>query len=95
MNNVESARRIEVRFMSRVRQDYKGRIVEVTSIPLRDGGFTAHFDLERHAGNHIDVTHFESGQRLNTDEEALATGIRLGQHQIDVGYEVDTPVVNQ
>jgi hypothetical protein len=37
--------------------------------------------------------YFESGQRFDTDEEALAAGVRLGQHQIDIGYEPKTPVV--
>jgi hypothetical protein len=78
--------------MSRVRQDYKGEVIEVTSLPLRDGGFTIYFDLERH-GRDILVTHFESGERFDTDKEALAAGVKLGQQQIDISYEPKTPVV--
>jgi hypothetical protein len=78
--------------MSRIRQDYKKHIIEVTSTPLRDGGFTVLFEIEQHAGTHVDVTHFESGQRFATDEEALEAGIKLGQNKVDVGYEVGTPV---
>jgi hypothetical protein len=78
--------------MSRARQDYKGEVIEVTSLPLFDGGFTIHFFLERH-GHDIVVTHFESGQRFDTEEEALAAGIKLGLHQIDIGYEPKAPVV--
>ena len=78
--------------MSRIRQDYKREIIEVTSLPLRDGGYTVHFFLERH-GHDILVTHFESSQRFDTDEEALAAGVKLAQHQIDNGYELKTPIV--
>ena len=59
---------------------------------LRDGGYTVHFFLERH-GRDILVTHFESEQRFDTDEEALSAGAKLGQHQIDIGYEPKAPVV--
>jgi hypothetical protein len=41
------------------------------------------------------VTHFESGERFETDEEALQAGIKLGQQKIDVGYEPNSIVVNQ
>jgi hypothetical protein len=33
------------------------------------------------------------GQRFDTDEEALAAGVKLGQHQIDIGCEPKTPIV--
>lgn len=78
--------------MSRIRQDYKREVIEVTSLPLRDGGYTVHFFLERH-GHDILITHFESGQRFDTDEEAIAAGVELAQHQIDIGYEPKTPIV--
>ena len=80
--------------MSRQRHDYHKHVVKATSLPLRDGGFTVHVDLERHAGSHSDVTHFESGQRFTTDEEASAAGINLGKHKVDEGYESGNPVVN-
>jgi hypothetical protein len=78
--------------VSRIRQEYKDHIIEVTSLPLRDGGYTVHFFLERH-GHDILVTHFESGQRFDTDDDALAAGIKLGQQQVEIGYEPKTPVV--
>jgi hypothetical protein len=81
--------------MSRTRRQYQKHVIEATAIPLGDGGFTVHFDIERHAGTHLDVTHFESGQRFTTDEEAIAAGIKLGQRSVDVGYELGTPVVNR
>jgi hypothetical protein len=61
----------------------KQEVIEVISYPLRDGGYTVHFFLERH-GRDILVTHFESEQRFDTDEEALSAGVNLGQHQIDI-----------
>jgi hypothetical protein len=78
--------------LSKIRQDYKREVIEVTSLPLRDGGYTVHFFLERH-GHDVIVTHFESGQRFDTDEEALAFGVKLAQHQIDIAYEPKTPIV--
>lgn len=80
--------------MSRQRQDYHKHVIEATSLPLRDGGFTVHVDLERHTYSHSDTTHCESGQRFKTDEEALAAGISLGKHKIDEGYESSTLIVN-
>ncbi len=80
--------------MSRKRQKYNRHVVEATSIPLRDGGFTVHVDLERPT-EHVDVTHFESGQRFATDEEALETGMKLGRQRVDGGYSTGTPVVNE
>lgn len=69
--------------MSRQRQDYHKHVVEATSLPLRDGGFTVHVDLERHTGSYSDVTYFESGERFTTDEGALAAGINLGKRKVD------------
>jgi hypothetical protein len=80
--------------VSRIRQGYKRHTIEVTSAPLRDGGFTVHFDIERDGGSHLDVTHFESGQRFKTDEDAVAAGLELGRHKVDAGYEVGTVVNN-
>jgi hypothetical protein len=78
--------------VSRIRQDHKREVIEVTSLPLRDGGYTVQFFLERH-GHDILITHFESGQRFDTDEEAMAAAVKLAQHQIDIGYEPKTPIV--
>jgi len=78
--------------MSRTRQQYQKHFIEVTSIALRDGGFTTHFEIEHHAGTHIDVTHFESGQRFATDDESISAGIALAQHKVDIGYDIGTPV---
>jgi hypothetical protein len=79
--------------VSKLRRGYKDEVNEVVSYPLRDGGYTTHFYLERH-GRDILVTQFQSGQRFDTDEEAVAAGIRMGQHQIDIGYEPRLPIVN-
>lgn len=78
--------------MSKIRQKYKDHVIEVSSLPLRDGGYTTHFFLEKH-GRDILVTQFESGQRFETDEEALQAGIKLGQFKIDMGYEPKEPIV--
>ena len=78
--------------MSKIRQNYRDHVIEVASFPLRDGGYTMHFVLERH-GHDILVTHFESGQRFETNEEALQAGLKLGQQKIETGYEPKTPVV--
>jgi hypothetical protein len=80
--------------MSKKGLNYNKHVVEVISLPLRDGGFTVHVNLERHTPSHSDVTHFETGQRFATDEEALATGLELGKRKVDEGYEVGTPVAN-
>jgi hypothetical protein len=67
---------------SKVRQDYKGQVIEVSSLPLRDGGYTIHFFLERHDKD-IEVTHFESGLRFDTrkpwmpESKSASTGLTL------------------
>jgi hypothetical protein len=80
--------------MSRQRQDYHKHVIQVTSLPLRDGGFTVHVDLECHTYSYSDTTHCESGQRFRTDEEALAAGLGLGKQKIDEGYESRALVVD-
>lgn len=84
--------------MSRRRQNYKQHVVEVTTYQINDeeGGYTHHFDIEDHTnGKHVDITHFESGQRFKTDEEALEAGMTLGRQKVEAGYEKGTPVVNK
>ena len=78
--------------MSKIRQNYKDHVIEVSSLPLRDGGYTMYFFLERH-GHDILTTQFESGQGFETDEQGLQAGIKLGQQKIDEGYEPKTPIV--
>jgi len=63
-------------------------------LPLRDNGFTVHFDIESHTGGAVDITHFETGQRFQSQDEALEAGMKLGQRQIDVGYGIGDPVIN-
>jgi hypothetical protein len=80
--------------MSRKGLNYNKHVVDVISLPLRDGGLTVHVNLERHAPSHSDVTHFETGQRFATGDEALTTGIELGKRKVNEGCEGGTPVVN-
>ena len=70
--------------MSRTRSLCRGQVIEVTSYPLRGSGFTVHFDLEHHFDSHVDVEHFETGQRFNSDDEAQRAGLLLGRHQVDL-----------
>jgi hypothetical protein len=82
--------------MSRRSENYKKHVVVATSIPVRGGGFTVHVDIEDHANKtHVDNTHFESGQRFTTDEEALKAGLQIGYRKIDAGYVVTDLVTNE
>jgi len=82
--------------MARQRKQYKDRIIEVTTLELRDSkGFTAHFDIEDHTtGKHVDITQFESPQPFTTESEALEWALRTAQQKVDAGYEKGAVVEN-
>jgi len=63
-------------------------------LPLHDSGFTVHIDIESYTDGAIEITHFETGQRFQSQDEAIDAGMKLGQRQIDVGYEIGDPVIN-
>jgi hypothetical protein len=65
---------------------YKGRVIDARALPLRGGGWTAHFHLEHHRANDVIATPFESGQMFPSEEAALEAAIRMGEQKIDSGY---------
>jgi hypothetical protein len=68
---------------------YKGRLIDARVLTVRDGGWTAHFDIAENQGSETLDTHFETGQVFESEEIALETAIRLAVQKIDTGY---TPV---
>ena len=68
---------------------HRGAITESSSTAVQE----RHLAGSKRHGHDIIVTHFESGQRFDTDEEALAAGVKLARHQIDIGCEPKTPIV--
>jgi hypothetical protein len=73
----------------RVRKGYRGRILDVQVIPLRDEGYTAHFSIEDHRGFEVVDTYFETGQRFATEDEALQAALWWGANKIETGYDPD------
>jgi len=63
-------------------------MIEVTSLPLRDRGFTVHFDIESYASEGMDVTYFETGQRFQTgrsSRHAVETWTAPGRGRLQEG----------
>lgn len=65
---------------------YKGRLIDARALPVRGGGWTAHFDITEAQANAELDTHFETGIVFDSENEALEAALRLAAHKIDVGY---------
>ena len=78
--------------MSRLKRLYKEYVIEVTALPLRDGGFTAHVSIMKDGRSYTDDTRFESGQVFASENEALEAGFVMGKQKIDAGFQ-GTPIV--
>lgn len=74
-------------------RSYKGRTIEVLLIPVRGGGWTAHFNIETCRGADVVVTRFETGQVFPTQEAALEASLRIGMRKIDSGFD-EAPVAH-
>jgi len=74
--------------MSRLCTPYRGHIIEISPYPLRDGGFTVHFDLEQHLQFWVNAHHFETGLRFDSEDEALRAGHLLGRQRINLALGV-------
>lgn len=64
-------------------ESYKGYVIKVVAIPLRDRAFTAHGSILKHRGFATDDTPFETGERHPTDESALRAGMGWAKKKID------------
>jgi hypothetical protein len=71
----------------RVRKGYRGRVVDVQVLPLRDRGYTAHFSIEDHQGIDVVETCFQTGQRFTTEDDALQAALWWGVNKIETGYD--------
>ena len=77
--------------MSRSKRLHKEYVIEVTALPLRDGGFTAHISIMKDGCSYTDDTRFESGQVFASEDEALEAGFVMGKQKIDAGFQT-TPI---
>jgi hypothetical protein len=71
----------------KTREHYHGFVIDVTVYDLRDGGFTSHFNIEKHDASGATVTHFETGQRFETHQAALEAGLQLGRNKVDARFD--------
>ena len=78
--------------MSRLKRLYKEYVIEVTALPLRDGGFAAQISIMKDGRSYRDDTRFESGQVFASENEALEAGFVMGKQKIDAGFQ-GTPIV--
>jgi hypothetical protein len=77
--------------MSTDRRQYQGHTIEVVTQPVKGRGFTAHCDIENHSsGNHVEITHFESGHVFATEAEALECGLKMGRTKVNIGFKTKT-----
>jgi hypothetical protein len=74
------------------RKRYKGHVIDARALPVRGGGWTSHFSIEKHFGDCVLDTRFETGQLFDTAQAALKEGIYLGARKIESGF-VPTSIV--
>jgi hypothetical protein len=67
----------------RVKNLYKGYVIEVQAPAVRTGGFTAHVCIRKEAKTYTDETLTHSGKVFTTANEALESGLEIGRRQID------------
>ena len=75
----------------KVRQPYKGHVIEAMSLELRDNsGFVSELFIEKHDGEGVTVTQFFVPGVFESDESALRTAVLAACRKIESGY---TPTV--
>lgn len=75
----------------KVREGYKGHVIEAMSFELRDNpGFVSELFIEKHDGGGVTVTQFFVPGVFESDESALRAAVISAQHKIESGY---TPTV--
>lgn len=62
---------------------YKGQKIDIRTYPLRGGGWTSHFAIEKHQELDTRATLFETGRRFPTSEAALEAAISAATRCID------------
>jgi hypothetical protein len=68
------------------RKRHKGHVIDARGLPVRGGGWTSHFSIERHLGDVVLDTAFVTGQIFDTAQAALEAGIYLGKRKIESGF---------
>ena len=71
----------------KTRHSYKGGVIESRVLPLRGGGWTAHFSIETHRGPDVLDTPFETGRRFPTQDAELEASLQIGMHKIETGFD--------
>jgi hypothetical protein len=68
------------------RRRFRGHVIDARALPVRGGGWTSHFFIERHLGYGLLDTPFVTGQMFDTARAALDAGIYLGARKIESGF---------
>jgi hypothetical protein len=79
----------------RLKRLYKAHVIEVTAIPVKTGGFTAHLSIIKDAGRYTDETPFQSGRIFTSVNEALEAGIEIGKRKIAEGFRPTTVTIDK
>jgi hypothetical protein len=70
----------------KVRQAYEGRVIEVRSYELKDGGWDCEFSIEEHETTGVTETAFYVPGVFPTAEAAIEAAVKAGQQKIDSGF---------
>jgi hypothetical protein len=71
----------------KLRQAYKGHVIEAMTFELRDlPGFTSEFYLEKHDGRAVAITQFFMPGIYKDSESAIQACMVAGRRKIDAGY---------
>ena len=76
----------------KVRQAYKGRVIEARASELRGGGWDSEFSVEEHDATGVTETAFYVPGVFPTSEAAVQAATQAGQQKIDAGFEYKSVV---
>jgi hypothetical protein len=71
----------------RIREPYKGHVIEAMSFELRGNpGFVSELFIEKHDAEGVTVTQFFVPGVFDSSASALQATVLAGQRQVDAGY---------
>ena len=69
----------------KVRQGYKGYVIEARSCEAKSGGFSAEFSVEEHDASGVTEAQFYLPGTFPSQETAIAAATQAGRQKIDMG----------
>ena len=77
---------MEQKVSHRLKESYKGFVLEATAFPLPDSKFTVHLVIRKDERGYVDETVFDSPQAFSDVNTALRAGIAAGRKRVDSDF---------